>query len=76
MKAKKYQDMSSADLTAELAKLKAKLFNLRFQHSAGQLNNTCELSNCKKDIARVKTVLRQRELNISAEPVDKKAKSK
>ncbi len=74
MKATRYQEMTTADLTAELAKLKSKLFNLRFQHSAGQLKNTCELGNCKKDIAKVKTVLRQRELNISAEPETKGAK--
>ncbi|MBR2984297.1 MAG: 50S ribosomal protein L29 [Clostridia bacterium] len=76
MKANRYNEMATADLTAELAKLKAKLFNLRFQHSAGQLKNTCELGNCKKDIARVKTVLRLRELNPALEPVKGAKKAK
>ena len=76
MKANRYNEMATADLTAELAKLNAKLFNLHFQHSAGQLKNTCELGNCKKDIARVKTVLRLRELNPALEPVKGAKKAK
>ncbi len=74
MKAKKYYEMSTNDLTSELSKLKVQLFNLRFQLAAGQLTNNAQLSNCKKDIARVKTIIRQRELNISAEPVAKSSK--
>lgn len=74
MKASKYYEMSTNDLTSELAKLKAQLFNLRFQLAAGQLTNNSLLSSCKKDIARVKTIIRQRELNISVEPVTKSSK--
>jgi large subunit ribosomal protein L29 len=74
MKAKKYYEMSTDDLTSELAKLKVQLFNFRFQLAAGQLANNAQLSNCKRDIARVKTIIRQRELNISAEPVLKASK--
>ena len=74
MKASEYAKMSTADLQSELAKLKAQLFNLRFQLAAGQLTNTGLLTSCKKDIARVSTIIRQRELNIAQEPTGKKAK--
>ena len=62
MKAKKYMEMSTVELDKELAKLKAQLFNLRFQHAAGQLTNNAALKNCRRDIARVNTILRRREL--------------
>lgn len=74
MKANKYYDMSTSDLTSELTKLKVQLFNFRFQLAAGQLANNALLSNCKKDIARVKTIIRQRELKISVEPTKKSSK--
>ncbi len=74
MKTKKYYEMSTNDLTSELAKLKVQLFNFRFQLAAGQLANNAQLANCKRDIARVKTIIRQRELNISAEPIAKASK--
>ena len=62
MKAKKFNEMSTAELDKELAKLKTELFNLRFQHAAGQLTNNAALKNCRRDIARVNTILRRREL--------------
>lgn len=68
MKASEYAKKSTADLQSELTKLKAQLFNLRFQLAAGQLANNALLNACKKDIARVSTILRQRELNIAEEP--------
>ncbi|MDE7216241.1 MAG: 50S ribosomal protein L29, partial [Clostridia bacterium] len=55
--------------------LKEELFNLRFKHKAGQLENANQLAVCKKDIARVKTVIRQRELGISQEPAKAAKKS-
>ena len=76
MKASKYFEMPTAELQAEYNSLKEKLFNLRFQHKAGQLESGIELTKCKKDIARVLTVLRQRELGISAEPVKATRKAK
>ena len=76
MKASKYFEMHTAELQAEYNSLKEKLFNLRFQHKAGQLESGKELTKCKKDIARVLTVLRQRELGISAEPVKAGRKAK
>ncbi len=62
MKAKKFNEMSTAELDKELASLKSQLFTLRFQHAAGQLTNNAALKNCRRDIARVNTILRRREL--------------
>ena len=62
MKASEMKDMTAAELTEKLADLKAELFNLRFQHAINQLENPVRLSAVKKDIARVKTLLRQNEL--------------
>lgn len=74
MKAKELFDMTNKELEVKLDSLKEELFNLRFKHAAGQLENANQLNLVKKDIARVKTVLRQRELNISPEPNSKSAK--
>ena len=61
MKASNVRELSNAELTAKLADLKKELFNLRLSHATGQLNNPLQLNSIKKDIARVKTVLRERE---------------
>ena len=61
MKASNIRELSNAELSAKLADLKKELFNLRLSHATGQLNNPLALNNVKKDIARVKTVLRERE---------------
>ena len=58
-----YHDMTTVELNAKYLDLKNELFNLRFQHSSGQLKNTDSLYTVKKDIARVMTVLRERETN-------------
>ncbi|MBQ3496438.1 MAG: 50S ribosomal protein L29 [Clostridia bacterium] len=62
MKAKNIHEMTSEELTKKLAELKDELFNLRFRHATGQLENPNVLNGIKKDIARVKTVLREREI--------------
>lgn len=62
MKASKLQEMTNDELMGKLGDLKQELFNLRFQNATGQLGNVMVVSNTKKDIARVKTVLREREL--------------
>ena len=62
MKANEFSAMSVDQLTAKVAELKKELFNLRFQLATGQLQNTAAIRDCKKSIARVKTVIRQREL--------------
>ena len=51
-----------AELEADLKEKKSELLNLRFQLATGQLENTSAINQCKKDIARVKTIMRQREL--------------
>lgn len=62
MKAKQIHEMTMEELTTKLGELKAELFNLRFRHATNQLENPMLIVNCKKDIARVKTVIREREL--------------
>ena len=62
MKAAEVRAMNKADLEKKLSELKAELFNLRFQHAINQLENPMRLAEVKKDIARVKTVLRELEL--------------
>ena len=62
MKAREVKDMTSEELVKKLAELKSELFNLRFRHATGQLENPMQLANCKKDIARIKTIQREREL--------------
>ncbi len=74
MKTKEIFEMNNEELAVKLGALKQELFNLRFKHATGQLTNGNQLSQCKKDIARVKTVIRQRELNIAKEPSKKTAR--
>lgn len=62
MKAKEIVNLSDAELDATLKELKTELFNLRFRHASGQLDNPMQINVCKKDIARVNTVIRQRQL--------------
>ena len=62
MKAAELREMSAAELPKKLADLKAELFNLRFQHAINQLDNPMRIEAVKKDIARVKTVMRANEL--------------
>ena len=62
MKASEIRELSMNELQDKLNDLKAELFNLRFQHAINQLDNPMRLSVVKKDIARVKTQIRQNEL--------------
>lgn len=63
MKAKDIRTKSTEELTSELSNLKEELFNLRFQNATGQLDNPLRIRQVKKDYARIKTVLRERELS-------------
>ncbi|MBQ6860422.1 MAG: 50S ribosomal protein L29 [Clostridia bacterium] len=63
MKAKEYMKMTSSDLEKELAELKTELFKLRFQSATNGLDNPMKIRNTKRDIARIKTVLKEKELN-------------
>lgn len=62
MKALKIRELSDAELAAREKELKSELFNLRFQSATGQLNNPQRINECKKDIARIKTIIREREI--------------
>ena len=64
MKANKTRELSSQELLDRVAELKSELFNLRFPQATGQLQNPIRLNQVKKDIARVKTILRERELGL------------
>ena len=63
MKVEDIRAKSNEELAAELTSLKEELFKLRFQHSTNQLENPAQISSVKKDIARVKTVIRDIELH-------------
>ena len=62
MELKKMREMSEVELNAELVKMKKDLFNLRLQHATNQLDNPIRIAQVKKDIARVKTIIREQQL--------------
>ena len=62
MELNKIREMTDVELNAELDKMKQELFNLRFQHVTGQLENPVKMREVKRDIARVKTIIREKEL--------------
>ncbi|ACV59707.1 MULTISPECIES: 50S ribosomal protein L29 [Alicyclobacillus] len=64
MKATELRSLSDEELKARIDGLKDELFNLRFQLATGQLENPMRIRQVRKDIARAKTILRQRELGI------------
>lgn len=61
MKAKELRDMTVVELGSKLNELKGELFNLRFQLATGQLDNPVKLRFVRKNIARVKTILNEKE---------------
>ncbi|XOQ43363.1 MAG: 50S ribosomal protein L29 [Clostridium sp.] len=66
MKPTEVRQLSAEELESKLKDLKAELFNLRFQLTINQLDNPMRIKAVKKDIARIKTVLRENELKNSA----------
>ena len=66
MKTKELHELTVEELNVKLKELSEELFNLRFRHAIGQLENSASLKTCKKDIAKVKTILRARELAAKA----------
>ncbi len=62
MKATELREMTAEKLEQELVELKEQLFKLRFQHATNQLENPMELKTVRRDIARVKTIMREMEL--------------
>ena len=69
MKTTELNALTNSELAEKLASLKSELFNLRFTHATGSLANSSEIVACKRNIARVKTVIRQRELGLVQAPV-------
>lgn len=65
MKATEIREMSNEELMKKLEEFKSELFVLRFQNETGQLENPMKINLIKKDIARVKTVLRERTANVN-----------
>lgn len=66
MKVQEIREMTSAELDSKLKDLKQELFNLRFQHATNQLENPMRIVAVKKDIARIKTIIREKELKGNA----------
>lgn len=76
MKVEKLRTQSDAELNKMLVDLKSQLFNLRFSNATGSLQNPLAINTCKKDIAKVMTVLKERELGISKPVVAEKKTAK
>jgi large subunit ribosomal protein L29 len=66
MKAKEIRDMTNEELKLKLNSLKEELFNLRFQVATGQLDNPMRIKDVRRSIARIMTIIRERELGIKA----------
>ncbi len=64
MKVKEIRNLADIELNQKLADLKAELFNLRLNHATNQLDNPLRMKEVKKTIAKIKTVLKERELGI------------
>lgn len=67
MKIQDIRDLSTQELEDKVKDLKEELFNLRFQNATNQLENPMRIVSVKKDIARVKTVLKEKEIGINAD---------
>ena len=63
MKAEDLRDLTAEELLKKKKDYKEEVFNLRFQHSTGQLENTARMKLVKRDIARIETLLKEKELN-------------
>ena len=63
MKAKDIKELTKAEILKKKKDLKEEMFNLRFQHSTGQLENTSRIKLLRRDVARIETILRHKELH-------------
>ena len=70
VKAAELRELSEEDLVARLREAKAELFNLRVQSATGQLDNNRRLQVVRREIARIYTIMRERELGLSAAPTE------
>ncbi|MCG8513107.1 MAG: 50S ribosomal protein L29 [Halanaerobiales bacterium] len=64
MRAEELRDFTDLELVQKCREFKEELFNLRFQHATAQLDNPMRIKEVKRDIARIKTIIRERELGI------------
>ena len=67
MKSSEARDLSQAELARRLDEAHQELFNLRFQYATGQLKNTARLGQVRREVARLRTILRERELTPARE---------
>ncbi|MFD0872483.1 50S ribosomal protein L29 [Chlamydia abortus] len=65
MKASEFRNLTTEEIERKISGFKEELFNLRFQLATGQLDNPSQIRKVRKEIARAKTILRERELGIS-----------
>ncbi|WP_066502431.1 50S ribosomal protein L29 [Abyssisolibacter fermentans] len=65
MKASELRELTAQELDLKVTESKTELFNLRFQLATGQLDNPMRIKAVRKDIARLKTIIRERELNLN-----------
>ncbi len=65
MKTSEIREKNDDEIKIQLGELKKEYFNMRFQHKAGQLGNTVGLPNIRKNIARVMTIAREKNINLS-----------
>jgi large subunit ribosomal protein L29 len=72
MKAREFRELTSDELEIKGRDLREELFNLRFQHSIGQLEKTARIEDLRRDIARILGILRERELARPEEKIEKK----
>ncbi|GAB2924104.1 50S ribosomal protein L29 [Micromonospora sonneratiae] len=73
VKAAELRELSEEELVTKLREAKAELFNLRVQAATGQLDNNRRLQVIRREIARIYTIMRERELGLSAAPTEVKA---
>ena len=67
MKASEVHNLKDAELVAKLHEAKEESFNLRFRHSTGELENSSRLREAKRDVARLRTVARERGIDVDKE---------
>lgn len=71
MKASDIREFSKEELQSRLLEVKKNLFNLKFQKASGQLDNFMKIKNLKKDVAKIETVLREKELGLVTKTTDR-----
>ena len=72
-RATELRELDDAELVTRLAESKEELFNLRFQHATGQLDNMSRLGEVRRDIARLATVIREREIEAAEAAAEEEA---